>query len=104
MNNRAVLNNIKKRWDSPNKLLEYLIELDKQQEQEIEIAYKRGLKETAKNYSKMFVYVLKCSGFGKKTIPKFLDNINIVAKQMETGKLTMEYIDETIKKMGINIQ
>lgn len=103
MNKRAVLNNIKKRWDNPSKLLEFLVEMDKQQEKDIEDAYKKGLKETTKNYSILFAYSLRKGGAGPKTLPLYLENINIVANQLEKGELTLEDMQKELQKAGINI-
>lgn len=103
MNKRVMLNNIRKRWDKPEKLLEYIIELDKQEQIDKEIEYKRGMKETVKNYSLLFAYMLKKSGYGKKTIPLFIENINYVSSQLEKGELTLEDMDKELKKIGINI-
>lgn len=54
LDKRKMLKQIRQRWNSPEKLLEYISDLDKQQGLEIELAYKRGMKETIRNYSILF--------------------------------------------------
>jgi hypothetical protein len=103
MNKRAVLNNIRKRWDKPEKLLEYLAELDKQQEIDIELSYKKGMKETVKNYSILFAYTLRKSGFGKKTLPLLIENINTISSQLEKKELTLEDMNKELEKAGVHI-
>ena len=102
-NKRILLKKIREKWDCPEKLLDYILELDKQSQIDIELAYKKGLKETAKNYSILYAYSLRKGGAGKKTLPLYLDNINIVSKQLEEGKLTIEDMQQELIKFGINI-
>ena len=51
MDKRKMLREIRKRWDNPEKLFQYLIDLDKQEEVNREILRKNVMKETAENYS-----------------------------------------------------
>lgn len=107
LDKRKVLRNIRQKWENPEKLLEYIVELDKQEELDIQIAYENGRKagqeETVKHYSTLFAYSLKIGGAGKKTLPKYLDNIQWVAKQMADKKLTIEQMEEELKKADIVI-
>lgn len=103
LDKRKMLKQIRQRWNSPEKLLEYISDLDKQQGLEIELAYKRGMKETVRNYSILFVYTLRKSGFGKRTLPLLIENINTISKQLENEKLDIEKMDSELKKIGINL-
>ena len=103
MDKRKMLNNIKKKWNNPQQLLGFLMELDKHQEVDLELAYKRGMKETVTNYSLLFTYTLRKSGFGKKTLPLLIENINIISKQLENGELTLQKMNEELEKIGIHI-
>lgn len=103
LDKRRLLKNIRSKWETPEKLLEYIIELDKQEQIDLELAYKKGMKETVQNYSVLFAYMLKKTGYGKKTLPLFIENINIVSKQLEEGKLTLEDMRKELDKIGIRI-
>lgn len=100
---RKLLKSIRSKWETPEKLLEYIVELDKQEQIDLDLAYKRGMKETAQNYSLLFAYMLKKTGYGKKTLPLFIENINIVSKQLEKGELTLEDMQKELEKIGIHI-
>lgn len=104
INKGKLLKNIRKRWDSPEKLLDYLLELDKQSEIDIELAYKKGLKETVKNYSVAVAYTLNYKfGFGKKRLPKLMEEIYFICDSFTTGHLSLEDCNEELKKVGIHI-
>lgn len=99
-----LLKNIRKRWDSPEKLLDYLLELDKQSEIDIELAYKKGLKETVKNYSVAVAYTLNYKfGFGKKRLPKLMEEIYFICDSFKTGHLSLDDCNEELKRVGVHI-
>lgn len=104
INKRVLLKNIRSKWETPEKLLEYLIELDEQEKIDLELAYKKGMKETAQNYSVLFVYMLRKTGYGKKTLPLFIENINIVSKQLENGEITLDEMRKELEKIGLHIR
>lgn len=104
MNKRILLKNIRKRWDTPEKLLDYLIELDKQQEIDLELVYKKGMKETIKNYSIAMAYTLNYKfGFGKKRLGKLLSDVIDTCNCFETGHLSIEDCIQELNKIGVNI-
>ena len=104
MDKRKMLREIRKRWDNPEKLLQYLIDLDKQEEVNREILRKNVMKETAENYSIALAYTLNYKyGFGKKRLPEVLDNIMYTFDCFISGHLNLEACKEELKKAGINI-
>lgn len=104
MDKRKMLNNIKKKWNNPQQLLGFLMELDKQQEVDLELAYKRGMKETVKNYSVAVAYTLNYKfGFGKTRLPKVMSDIAFTCDSFTTGHLSLEDCNEELKKVGVHI-
>ena len=105
---RKTLRNIRNKWDNPEKLLDVLVDMEKQVNLELNTAYDKGYNEgrneTIYAYSVMFWYMLSLSGYGKKTLPLFMDNLNYVADQMAKGELNLEKMQERLKKYDINIK
>lgn len=97
---RKILKNIRKRWNTPEKLLEYIEELDRQEQLELELAYKRGLKETVKNYSYAVAYTLnKNWSYGKKRLPVLMKSIASTCYELEIGRLTIEDCQKKLDKI-----
>lgn len=104
MDKRKILKQIKSRWEKPEKLLEFLLELDKQQALDIELAYKRGQKETVKNYSIAVAYTLNYKfGFGKKRLPDLMHEIAFICDSFTTGHLSLEDCENELKRVGVNL-
>lgn len=104
MDKRKMLREIRKKWDNPEKLLEFLLEVDKQHELDLELAYKKGLKETVKNYSVAVAYTLNYKfGFGKKRLPEVMSAIAFTCDSFTTGHLSLEDCNEELKKVGVHI-
>ena len=104
MNRSIIYRNIKKKWDKPEKLVDFILDLEKQQEIDLELAYKKGMKETAKNYSIAVAYTLNYKfGFGRKRLEKLLNDVAFICDSFATGHLTIEDCQEELKKVGVHI-
>ena len=104
MDKRKMLREIRKKWDNPEKLLDFLLEVDKQHELDLELAYNRGLKETVKNYSVAVAYTLNYKfGFGKKRLPEVMSAIAFTCDCFTSNNLSLEDCNEELKKIGVHI-
>lgn len=105
INKGKLLKEIRKKWDSPEKLLDFLMDYEKQEDVEREILRKRVLKETALNYSIAVAYTLNYKfGIGKKRMPKILDQIMFTFDCFSSGHLNIEDCKSELEKIGIRIE
>ena len=101
---RKVLREIRKKWDEPEKLLEFLINFENQEDVEREIIRKKTMEETAKNYSIALAYTLNYKfGFGKKRLPKVMDEIFKTFDYFISGHLDLNDCIKELERVGIKI-
>lgn len=101
---RKMLKEIRKKWDNPEALLEYLLNFDKQEELDRELIRKAVMKETAHNYSIALAYTLNYKyGFGKKRLPEIIENIMYTFDCFISGHLSLKDCEEELKKIDIII-
>lgn len=102
---RKTLREIRKRWDSPEKLLKYLLEFEEQENVEREIQRKATMKETALNYSIAVAYTLNYKyGFGRKRLPEVLEQIMYTFDCFTSGHLNLEDCISELEKVGVRIK
>lgn len=102
---RKTLREIRKRWDEPEKLLNYLLEFEKQEDIDREVIRKAALKETALNYSIAVAYTLNYKyGFGRKRLPEVLEQIMYTFDCFISGHLNLEDCISELEKIGIKIK
>lgn len=101
---RKILREIRKKWDEPEKLLEFLLNFENQEDIEREIIRKKTMEETAKNYSIALAYTLNYKfGFGKKRLPEVMDEIFKTFDFFISGHLNLEDCKNELKRVGIKI-
>jgi len=102
---RKALKEIRKKWENPEKLLEYILEIDKQEELDREIFRKAITKETAYNYSVALAYTLNYKfGFGRKRLPEMLEAIMYTFDCFISGHLNIQDCESELEKVGIKIK
>ena len=101
---RKVLREIRKKLDDPQRLLEFLLDFEKQEENERELIRSASMKETAKNYSIALAYTLNYKyGFGKKRLPEMLEQIMYTFDCFISGHLNLEDCEKELERVGIKI-
>mgnify|MGYP001623649252 CR=1 FL=1 len=101
---RKILREIRKKWDEPEKLLEFLLNFENQEGVEREIIRKKTMEETAKNYSIALAYTLNYKyGFGKKRLPEMLEQIMYTFDCFISGHLNLEDCEKELERVGIKI-
>lgn len=105
LDKRKALREIQKRWDKPEKLLEYLLEFERQEETDRELIRKATMKETALNYSIAVAYTLNYKyGFGKKRLPEVIKQIMYTFDCFISGHLNLQDCISELEKIGVNVK
>lgn len=101
---RKLLREIRKKWNNPEELLEFLLKFENQEDIERDILTKKTMEETAKNYSIALAYTLNYKyGFGKKRLPKVMDEIAKTFDCFTSGHLDINDCVKELERVGIRI-
>jgi len=105
MDKRKMIREIRKRWDSPEKLLDYMLDFEKQVDLDREIIAKNILLEDIKNYSIAVAYTLNYKyGFGKKRLPGVMEEIMKTFDCFTSGHLNVEDCKSELDRAGVVIK
>lgn len=105
MDKRKMIREIRKKWDSPEKLLDYMLSFEKQVDLDREIIAKNILLEDIKNYSIAVAYTLNYKyGFGKKRLPGVMEEIMKTFDCFTSGHLNVEDCKSELDRAGVVIK
>lgn len=105
MDKRKMIREIRKKWDSPEKLLDYMLEFEKQVDLDREIIAKSILLEDIRNYSIAVAYTLNYKyGFGKKRLPGVMEEIMKTFDCFTSGHLNIEDCKSELDRAGVVIK
>lgn len=105
MDKRKMIREIRKKWDSPEKLLDYMLSFEKQVDLDREIIAKNILLEDIKNYSIAVAYTLNYKyGFGKKRLPGVMEEIMKTFDCFTSGHLNIEDCKSELDRAGVVIK
>lgn len=101
---RRMLREIRKKWDEPEKLLDYMLDFQKQLDLEEELIRKQERKETADCYSVALAYTLNYKyGFGKQRLPKVMEDIMYTFSCFTSEHLSLEDCRQELERVGVHI-
>lgn len=102
---RKLMKGIQQRWDSPQKLLEYMLDFEKQIDLEKETIARNILLEDIKNYSIAVAYTLNYKyGFGRKRLPGVMEEIMKTFDCFTSGHLNIEDCKSELDRAGVVIK
>lgn len=105
MDKRKMIREIRKKWDSPEKLLDYMLSFEKQIDLDREIIAKNILLEDIKNYSIAVAYTLNYKyGFGRKRLPNVMEEIMKTFDCFTSGHLSIDDCKSELEKAGVVIK